>query len=502
MRAASAEGLRLAGTATRRAGWHSSRSPLTRLLSFRPNWSKVSAEAPVTSPPSYQPPPPPQPWGVSPPSPPPPPLGSGKEIVPTTNLDQVQVRAGLEVLLAEPYVAIQRRLEVANLLIGFEQANHYTIYNRHGAIVGYMAEENTSMKSTVLRQVAKVHRPFTATIFDAHGSILMRVERPFYFVSTSLFVRDAYRREIGEVHMKWHLWRRRYSLYQDKRQFALIDAPWLSWEFTCEDEQGRAVAAVDKNFAGLGTIVQTLFTDAHTYLCHLNPGSPLYDFAARPSYAAPSAVAANERADAAVTAPARLPPGWDMRLDAEGRPYYVDHSTKSTHWDPPANTPAEAREALVTAEGDVAKVGGVGPELSLEEKAVVLACAISIDFDYFSRHSGGGGIPLPFFIPVGGGGADAGGAAGATADVAEGVGLPSAGDGGWESGASMDPVEGQGGWSEGGGEAGWSESPETHPQAGEEVWGEGEEVWKGGANSDGGQEGGGLIDIIRNIFDV
>jgi len=39
------------------------------------------------------------------------------------------------------------------------------------------------------------------------------------------------------------------------------------------------------------------------------------------------------------------------------------------------------------------KVGGVGPELSVDEKAVVLACAISIDFDYFSRHSGGAGIP-------------------------------------------------------------------------------------------------------------
>ena len=38
-------------------------------------------------------------------------------------------------------------------------------------------------------------------------------------------------------------------------------------------------------------------------------------------------------------------------------------------------------------------------QLSVEEKAVVLACAISIDFDYFSRHSGGG-IPLPFFIPM------------------------------------------------------------------------------------------------------
>lgn len=29
--------------------------------------------------------------------------------------------------------------------------------------------------------------------------------------------------------------------------------------------------------------------------------------------------------------------------------------------------------------------------MSLEERAVALGCAVSIDFDYFSRHSGGGG---------------------------------------------------------------------------------------------------------------
>jgi hypothetical protein len=59
--------------------------------------------------------------------------------------------------------------------------------------------------------------------------------------------------------------RRKYELYSsDKAQFARIDAPLLSWEFTMEDEEGRILAAVDKNFAGLGTIVQTIFTDAHT----------------------------------------------------------------------------------------------------------------------------------------------------------------------------------------------------------------------------------------------
>ena len=34
----------------------------------------------------------------------------------------------------------------------------------------------------------------------------------------------------------------RYSLYQNKKQFSLIDSPWLSWEFTCEDEKGHLYA--------------------------------------------------------------------------------------------------------------------------------------------------------------------------------------------------------------------------------------------------------------------
>ena len=181
---------------------------------------KAGAEPPPAAPrpaapPHYEPPPPPAEFGAPPPAPPPPaPPTPPGQVVPTTNLNAVQVRASLETLLAEPYLAVQRRLELANLLVGFEQANHYTLFNRHGQIVGYMAEENTSKSGAVLRQVSRTHRPFTATIFDPAGNILIKVERPFYFVSTSLYVRDAYKKDIGEVHMNWHLWRRRYALFR------------------------------------------------------------------------------------------------------------------------------------------------------------------------------------------------------------------------------------------------------------------------------------------------
>ena len=38
--------------------------------------------------------------------------------------------------------------------------------------------------------------------------------------------------------------------------------------------------------------------------------------------------------------PPKLPPGWDLRFDAEGRPYYIDHNSKRTCWDPPPPPPA------------------------------------------------------------------------------------------------------------------------------------------------------------------
>ncbi|KAH8094188.1 ubiquitin protein ligase [Aureococcus anophagefferens] len=34
-----------------------------------------------------------------------------------------------------------------------------------------------------------------------------------------------------------------------------------------------------------------------------------------------------------------LPPGWEEKFTPEGKPYYVDHNTKSTHWERPAPAP-------------------------------------------------------------------------------------------------------------------------------------------------------------------
>ncbi|KAL3899157.1 MAG: hypothetical protein SGCHY_002251 [Lobulomycetales sp.] len=59
--------------------------------------------------------------------------------------------------------------------------------------------------------------------------------------------------------------------------------------------------------------------------------------------------------------------------------------------------------------------------LSFAEKAVLLACAINIDIDYFSRHSSGVGGWMPFMIPM----PSTGGAeAGASTPTPEGIPTP------------------------------------------------------------------------------
>ena len=35
-----------------------------------------------------------------------------------------------------------------------------------------------------------------------------------------------------------------------------------------------------------------------------------------------------------------LPPGFEMRMDPHGRPYYVDHNTRTTTWEKPTPLPS------------------------------------------------------------------------------------------------------------------------------------------------------------------
>lgn len=225
-------------------------------------------------------------------------------------------------MLSEPILVIERRMEMMNLLIGFEQANKYVIMNASGNKLGYMEEEDFGIVKAILRQVYRLHRPFKVRVYDNDGNHLMTIDRKFSFINSRIKAvlpdSEGNGIVIGESQQQWHLWRRKYNLFQHQSneeydQFAAVDAPFLSFAFPARDRDGALVGQVDRNWVGLG---REFFTDTGIYVLRMDPS------------------------------------------------------------------------AFVSIPG----VGEVAGPLTLDERAVMLATAVSIDFDYFSRHSRGGGL--------------------------------------------------------------------------------------------------------------
>eukprot|EP01112_Ceratiomyxa_fruticulosa_P010748 TRINITY_DN2859_c0_g1_i6.p1 TRINITY_DN2859_c0_g1~~TRINITY_DN2859_c0_g1_i6.p1 ORF type:complete len:465 (+),score=97.80 TRINITY_DN2859_c0_g1_i6:436-1830(+) len=215
-------------------------------------------------------------------------------------------------LLGSPVLVISRKLEWGTILVGFEQANQYTITNLEGNIVGYIAEDLGGVGKTIARNVLTTNRSFRATIFDHDGKIVYTVHRPFNVINSSMYVFNNTGEEVGRILQRFHVYRRKYDIYLYKNQIASIDMPILSWEFTLNDDKGAPLATIDRNWQNLP---RELFTDSGQYV---------------------------------------------VRMD---------------------------------------ELANASRKLSLEERSIVLATAITIDYDYFSRHSGGGFLPIPFLFP-------------------------------------------------------------------------------------------------------
>ena len=55
------------------------------------------------------------------------------------------------------------------VLLGYEQANRYTVHDESGNVVALLAEEEGSIGRAIGRQILRTHRPFTATVFSPDG---------------------------------------------------------------------------------------------------------------------------------------------------------------------------------------------------------------------------------------------------------------------------------------------------------------------------------------------
>ncbi|KAK1910707.1 hypothetical protein P3342_008587 [Pyrenophora teres f. teres] len=310
-------------------------------------------------------------------------------------------------LLDNSSLIVQRQLEMMNVLMGFEQANRYVIMDPHGNHIGYLAEQDHGIGNAVARQMFKTHRSFTTHVFDRDEKEILRSGRRRIYQLDELarHERGEYCKSDKCEHINFAF--AGYAHHRSSRtgvgpstekvqfvsrkklrgdtaaigtpqitsgdlpistskavaiaegdtrevgmlQFARVDEPFLSWDFSLMSEDGRLAGSVNRNFGGFA---REIFTDTGVYA---------------------------------------------LRMDAAGL----------------TNEPSH----LVSKTGEQSRPSLEGyPGMTLDQRAVMLATAVSIDFDYFSRHSSSGGM-WPMWMPWFGGGEAAGGAAAGGAAAGE-----------------------------------------------------------------------------------
>ncbi|KAH8702285.1 Scramblase-domain-containing protein [Talaromyces proteolyticus] len=444
-------------------------------------------------------------------------------------------------LLANSGLVVKRELELMNVMLGFEQANRYVIMDAHGNHVGYMAEQETGLGRMMARQWFRTHRSFTTHVFDRDENEVLRFNRPFSWINSRIRVYDPLdladplylpsntyhstsptslvsvaggsnikvsplpisdMRVVGEAQQRWAPLRRKYDMfifhanpkpeldlgtkhisgglsktqqlqlmYQsgganptgEYHQFAYVNEPFLSWDFSLRSADDRLIGSVNRDFVGFA---REIFTDTGVYALRMD-----------------AAALAEEKERQHL-----------LSQTAQGQVAYTDKMTGMT----------------------------------LDQRAVMLATAVSIDFDYFSRHShaGSGLFPWMWFpgeyapggaaggttaageagvaegsTAVGEAGAGAVGRAGSYGSVAEGAAAGAAGAGtvaGYDAmrrgmdGGQTPPSQPEG-----------TSSPSSKDQPGttEEVWGETPpEHWGpgGGAGPDESSNGN---DVDSDDFD-
>lgn len=232
-------------------------------------------------------------------------------------------------VLDEPVLVIERQLEIGSVIMGFEQSRIFRVYRPDGTPLGHLEEVGYGIGTAIMRQITRLHRPFTVRLFGNSGDHLLTVKRPFSIINSQIKCFTPDDTLIGESQQEWHLWRRRYNLFlsnpqqnsMEFNQFGRIDAPFLSFQFPVENEQHQVLGSIDRNWTGIS---REIFTDTGVYFLRFSA----------------------DRITESLL---------DQSLPISHRP------------------------------------------LSLAERIVMLGTAISVDFDYFSRHSNRGTGPMMFF---------------------------------------------------------------------------------------------------------
>ena len=160
-------------------------------------------------------------------------------------------------------VVVAQSVELMEVFSDYETANQYTVYDDHGEMVLFAAEEDGGCWTHIVRQVLSTARPLVMYVTDANGDLVLQLNKPFALYFHKMEVLDGEGELLGTIEREFALVKRKYTLRAANGEviYEVDGAFWKPWTFDVTDK-GDAVAQVKKQFSGF---LQEMASDADNF---------------------------------------------------------------------------------------------------------------------------------------------------------------------------------------------------------------------------------------------
>lgn len=159
---------------------------------------------------------------------------------------------------------IRQVKEWGEILIGLETKNKYQITDDRGQVVGFCAEQGNGIWAYIKRYFLRNHRSLEVLIFDNSGKTILRIDRPFFWFFSTMFVYGENNEKLGQIEQRFAFFRKKYDLFLNhNNRFATINSSFFKFfTFKICDDSGREIGMISKKWGGF---VKEIFTDADKF---------------------------------------------------------------------------------------------------------------------------------------------------------------------------------------------------------------------------------------------
>lgn len=172
----------------------------------------------------------------------------------------------LKHMLSRDSIIVKQDTELSNIILGFDAANRYIIFDPSGEVLGSAAEEGSGVGGWLVRQFLQSRRPCTLHIYNPQGQEIITGKKPFRFLFSemSTVVDDQ---NIGTARRRFNILKRKYEIDVAGSsgpsgfniESSIFQFGRHSFDVT---KNGLVVAKITKKFEGM---MKMAFTQADTF---------------------------------------------------------------------------------------------------------------------------------------------------------------------------------------------------------------------------------------------